>query len=224
MSILFPENIYCISCSEPIPQSNPYSLCKSCYNDIAFFKGKRLIDDDVTSFLKSNGLVKEVYLAAAYENTMKKIIHSLKFAGKTYVATYLARILFDFLEYEKSEFDYISSTPIHKSRLRKRGYNQVDIIVKHLSELTGKEIITPAIRIKKTTEMYQLHKNKRREQLRDAFKSETVEKLSGKTLLIVDDILTTGSTMYNLAHCIKSKNENTIIKCAFISRAKIHPK
>lgn len=219
MSILFPENIYCISCSSPISMKNPYSLCLDCYNNIVFLKDKYTAGDMVVNYLMSTDIIEEVYLATTYEQTMKNLIHGIKYTKKTYIAPYLATFLYEFIEFKKIDFDYICSTPIHKNRLNERGYNQVDIIAKYLSKLTDKKIVNPAKRVVDTVGMYHLDKKQRAEQMINAFRAENLPKLDGKTLLIIDDVLTTGATMINLAKSIKMQNPNTKITSAFVTRA-----
>lgn len=221
MEFIFPKNIYCINCDEPISRLNTYSLCNKCYNNIkTLYNVNTDYDKEIKNILDSE-YVQEIHIFSIYEKTMKNLIHKIKYSNKTYIAKYFSDMLLRLINYKNIDFDYISSMPIHSKRLMQRGYNQVDLIVKHMAVNTNKEIVNISKRVKETKDMYTLDLKSRSKEMKDAFESEHIEKLSKKTLLIVDDILTTGSTALNLSKSIKEKNENLCIKMIFLARASL---
>ncbi|EHL20192.1 hypothetical protein HMPREF9628_00037 [Peptoanaerobacter stomatis] len=221
MELIFPKNIYCINCDKPISRQNTLSLCNNCHENIKFLYDKNVsYDKEVIELLKSK-YIDDIKIATIYDEVMKNLIHKIKYSQKTYLARYFASILYTLICKNNIDFDFISSVPIHKKRLMQRGYNQVDLIVKYLSKFTKKTQISVSKRIKETKDMYALHLKERNEEMKDAFESEYDEKLSDKTLLIVDDILTTGATALNLCKSIKNKNKTVRIKIIFLSRASL---
>ena len=66
--------------------------------------------------------------------------------------------------------------------------------------------------------MYELGLQQRHDEMKDAFTSQTMENLEGKTLLLVDDILTTGATVKSLCKAINLANKNADIQILFLSR------
>lgn len=221
MELIFPKNIYCISCNEPISRKNKYSLCKNCYENIRFLKRENTNYDKEVIKMLDSGYIQDIKIATVYDDVMKSLIHKIKYSNKTYIAPYLAQILIDYIKYKNIEFDYISSTPIHKKRLRQRGYNQVDLIVNHISSAMRKDIIQIAKRVKETKDMYTLDLKSREDEMKNAFESKYIKEISGKTIIIIDDILTTGSTSLNLSKSIKKANKDINIKMLFLSRASL---
>lgn len=101
--------------------------------------------------------------------------------------------------------DYLVAVPLHKSRLRWRGYNQSDYIAEGLSEVLGIPVLKGAVVRHKKSEMQSRMKgrSKRKENVKGIFGVTDKEKLEGKRILLVDDVITTGATMASCAKAIK---------------------
>lgn len=93
--------------------------------------------------------------------------------------------------------------PLHKSRLRHRGYNQAEVLARELSILTGIPVLADwIVRVEKTAPMKDLSAQERQNNLKRAFKIQRNDvKLS--TVIIIDDIYTTGSTMDAMSRELK---------------------
>ncbi len=221
MGILFPENIYCISCDEPISDSNKLSLCKNCYDNIEFLCDKNTVFDKEVMDLLKNDYISGVHITTIYNDIMKNMIHGIKYSNKTYLAKYFAFMMCELIEKKSLNFDYITFVPIHKKRLMERGYNQVELIVEHMGRWLNKTVIKTANRVKSTRSMYELSMQQRHEEMKDAFKSQTFDYLKAKSLLLVDDILTTGATVKSLCKAINESNKEVTIQILFLSRASL---
>ena len=104
---------------------------------------------------------------------------------------------------KKWEIEEIIPIPLHKSRKRKRGYNQAGIIAKHLSEKTGVPFASDVLfRVKKTTAQKQLERQERMGNLQGAFAVSGAWKPAVNVLLI-DDIYTTGAPVEQAAKILK---------------------
>lgn len=101
------------------------------------------------------------------------------------------------------EIDVIVPVPLHKKRKRTRGYNQAEIIAKHLGNLTGIETDTKSVvRRKYTRPQKELNDRERQKNLKEAFEV-TSNWRKAKNVLIIDDIYTTGSTIDAIAKTLK---------------------
>lgn len=221
MGILFPENIYCISCDEPISDSNKLSLCKNCYENIEFLYDKNTVFDKEVMELLKNEYISGVHITTIYNDIMKNMIHGIKYSNKTYLAKYFASMMCELIEKKSLNFDYITFVPIHKKRLMERGYNQVELIVEHMGRYLNKTVIKTADRVKSTRSMYELGVQQRHEEMKGAFKSKAFDYLKSKSLLLVDDILTTGATVKSLCKAINESNKEVTIQVLFLSRASL---
>lgn len=104
----------------------------------------------------------------------------------------------------------IIPVPLHKKRKRKRGYNQAEIIAKHLGKLSGLPVETKAvIRVQNTKPQKELNHKDRKKNLREAFRV-TKRWRSPQNVLLIDDIYTTGNTIDAVAKVLKEKGANKV--------------
>jgi ComF family protein len=125
------------------------------------------------------------------------IVHRMKYSGHKEYGQVLGRIMATELK-ESGFFDGIDSlvpVPLHPDKLKKRGYNQSEWLARGVSQVTGIPMMTDAVKRSLYTET-QTRKTKveRWENVNGIFTLNTSVDLSGKHLLIIDDVLTTGAT------------------------------
>lgn len=152
---------------------------------------------------------------------LQDLLHNLKYNFLREVGVELGRLLGRRLD-ENLE-DYLTGqirdnepvlipVPLHKSKLKKRGYNQAEALAAGISEMTRWEILGQdhVIRQKKTKTQTGLNSGQRAENLRDAFLLKSPESVQGRFPIIVDDVFTTGTTTFELARTIcKNRELNT---------------
>lgn len=132
-----------------------------------------------------------------YEDKVKKAIIDMKFNGFGYNAKAFSEFIFTRLESfkYKNDIDLIIEVPMYYIKRWNRGYNQSELIAKYLSQKMNlkyyKRIIT---KIKNTKEQNKLNYELRKINLIDCYKIFDNSKIIGKTVLLVDDVFTTGST------------------------------
>ena len=137
---------------------------------------------------------------------MKTIIHEFKYYGKTHLAgnlgTAVGKLILENKQF--SNADYIVPVPLHKVRLRSRGYNQSELLSEKISEVTGISSMTGQLIRKRYTETQaNLPINKRAKNVEGAFQIRDDKFFNKKSVILVDDVITTGST---ILECIKVLN------------------
>lgn len=135
-----------------------------------------------------------------YTKNMRKVILDLKFSNCKAYAKLLADMMKDYLDsYDIWDtFDYIVPVPLHKKRLKERGYNQSELIAKEVAEYLKIPMRTDLlIRTKATKKQSSLVRTERVTNVQSAFKC--TEKCDGKKILLFDDIYTTGNTAQSCA-------------------------
>jgi ComF family protein len=184
----------CLKCGKPMEHYS--EICDDCT------KGKLLyFEKNIPIFI--------------YEPILKKVIYGFKYSFDPHSASVfgalMGRKLLGCEEYSSLFSEYknelaVISVPLHKNRLRKRGYNQSEILAKKVASALNKPFINDSIiRIKDTLPQAGIMKiNEREENVRDAFLITRPEIISSKHILIVDDIYTTGSTINELARIISN--------------------
>ncbi|MCT4585975.1 MAG: phosphoribosyltransferase family protein [Peptostreptococcaceae bacterium] len=157
-----------------------------------------------------------------YNELISKIIYKYKYNYHTYISTYISDIIISTLELNKIYFDYILYVPLSKQRYKKRGFNQSEIIAKNIGKFYKKEVLDILIRVKNTRYLSNLKKEERKRELKDAFlvKKEYRNILSNKTIIIVDDIFTSGSTLNEISRVLKESFDLKFILCVTFATGK----
>jgi len=175
---------YCIRCGKPFRESQKV-LCKGCESkEIYFAKGRAVF---------------------VYDDVMRASIYRFKYGNRPEYAAYYAREMAEHLSDAINKWNpqVLIPIPVHKSKLKKRGYNQAYLIARELSNLTKIPVDNQLlIREKHTEKQKNLSSLDRAHNLKNAFKINTngVQYLSA---MLIDDIYTTGATMNSAAKVLK---------------------
>jgi competence protein ComFC len=172
----------CIRCSKPIRTGTICNNCQSRNWDI----------DGIYSVFKYGGAIRHAIIQFKYENI--KVL-----------ADPLSHFMLEYLKEHHLSFDIIIPVPIHKRRLRERGYNQSLLLAKKLSHMTRLPVVEGSLlRTKNTPHQASSDSvEQRRENIRNAFKCVNHD-ISGKRILLIDDVCTSGATLNSCATSLKS--------------------
>lgn len=132
---------------------------------------------------------------------VQRLIHQLKYKGRQDVGEFIGDLMGrDLLKSSFKEIDLIVPVPLHKFRLRQRGYNQSDCFAEGLSKGMMKEYSLNGLkRIEATSTQTKKHRFERYKNVDNIFEAGDPEKIFGKNILLVDDVITTGSTLISCA-------------------------
>ena len=135
------------------------------------------------------------------------------------MSKYISQIMSEKLDLENIKFDYILFVPLHKKRMRRRGFNQAEKIAKSLSKLINISVVDNIERIYNTERLYKLNKDEREKELKNVFVlKDSKHELKNKNILLVDDIFTTGATVNEISKLLKLKNVNKVYVMTFLTR------
>ena len=234
LDFIYPENISCILCDKPIKKVNTYSLCKDCFKELNFIQdgcikcGKPIIYHSLEKldlcgcsycFNKSFYFDKAIS-CIEYSDISKSMILGFKYKNKTYMAKYISNIMKEKLDLENIKFDYITFVPLHKKRMRKRGFNQSEKIAKELSKIINIPILDCIYRKSNTNRLYNLNRQERKIELKNAFLvKENINYANGKNILLIDDIFTTGSTVNEISKLLRLNNVNRIFVMTLLTKS-----
>ena len=135
--------------------------------------------------------------ALLFTRTLREIIHHLKYSDRVSLAKPLGDILRDCWRREGFTGDLVIPVPLHRSRERIRGFNQAELIASRLGLPVAPRLLH---RRKNTPSQTGLTRNERKRNLAGAFEARGLVK---GTLIVVDDVYTTGSTMNEIARTLK---------------------
>ncbi len=188
--VKFTEEPYCMKCGKTVLQEKEF--CNDCLRHIHVFdRGRTLL---------------------LYEGPVKKSIYRFKYAGrKEYAEAYAYLTEQKLGDYIRSvQPDALVPVPLHRERFRKRGYNQAELFGAALGRRMGIPVEAKiAKRMKNTLPQKELDLAMRQNNLKKAFKiCRNDVKLN--TIIIIDDIYTTGSTIDALAECFREAGVSRI--------------
>jgi ComF family protein len=204
ISLFFPN--ICIGCDEVLPRGVNF-ICPSCQLALPKTGNHKIA---IPSFeQKFTGLIDYehvlVYMHFHKQGIVQRLMHELKYNHKPEIGQLLGR----WYGTELAEagfgtaFDCIVPVPLHKSKLKKRGYNQSEGFAKGLAEALSAQCLPDALARKRANET-QTRKNRqeRWQNVEGLFEPLEGEKLQGKRILLVDDVLTTGSTLLSCGEAV----------------------
>lgn len=174
---------YCMKCGKPMrKEEETKEYCFDC--------------------IKQEHVFERNYSLFVYETRVKQSIYQFKYHNKREFADWYAKKLFERYqkEVERMQLDGIVPVPIHKKKRRQRGYNQAELISRQLSNLCKiPHYPKGLIRTLETVPQKELNNKQRYQNLRQAFSIGTLppmeQKEQERTILLVDDIYTTGATL-----------------------------
>jgi ComF family protein len=157
----------------------------------------------------------------AYEGTLATAILRFKYGGMARAAAVLGPLLADFaVGWLKDESDpVVMPVPLHSKRLRQRGFNQSLLLARHVAARlsTGLDYVSLK-RLKHTPPQAGLNREERRKNMKGAFVLERSQAVEGRTILLVDDVATTGETLNECARILKKAGSGRVL-CLVLARA-----
>jgi ComF family protein len=160
--------------------------------------------------------IDELSILLPYNPVCRNLIHALKYKGMHSIGLVLGKLMArkTMKECSLPENPCIVPVPLHSSKLNDRGYNQSERLAEGLSSFTGYKIYGDIITREKntSTQTFLDHEN-RISNVRNAFRYSGEKSLSGKSVILVDDVMTTGSTVSECAKALKEGGAGKIIVC-----------
>lgn len=208
LSLFFPP--LCAGCDEVLADNEDH-ICRKCQRalmltDEAGHRGNALerVFASQDFYHPETPIGKRLVRAAAYafypqHNPIRTIIHTMKFVKDPKLAFYLGKQAA--LSMAKEDFfcdiDLIIPIPLHPSRERERGFNQSEYLAQGIASVTGIALDTTHLFRSVRTEQQSLKSIAERQQMQQPFTLLHQDELAGKHLLLVDDVITSGTTMFH---------------------------
>jgi competence protein ComFC len=185
---------FCAKCSEPFSGAitNPFD-CANCAH-------RRLYFDAAVSAIRSRGIV-------------RKVILDFKYSRQIHLRHLVAKWLFAALDDDRlrgRKFDLIVPVPLHSARERERGFNQAALLAEMLSARTSIPVRPALERVRHTTTQTAFDRAERMENLRGAFRLRKKADVRHLHVLLIDDVLTTGSTLSACARVLRKAGAASI--------------
>ena len=174
---------FCDRCSQPFAGAiADHFTCANCHDRDLHFEA-------AISVYRSRGVV-------------RKVMHDFKYGGQVHLRHVLGRWLAETLQDSRlqgRQFDYIAPVPLHPARERERTFNQAHLLARLLGRASGWPVRPLLQRIRYTTTQTRFDRQERMENLAGAFRLRPGADVQDCRVLLIDDVLTTGSTLSECA-------------------------
>jgi len=204
LNLLFP--ITCVHCQVPVQERRWGGACPECWASLVPLpppfcsrcgEPAAAIEGLCGRCRKGEHLFDFARSALLFTHTLREIIHHLKYSDRVSLAKPLGDILKECLERESFTGTLVIPVPLHPARERERGFNQAELIAARL----GRPMATRVLRRRKNTPSQTgLSRNQRKQNLASAF--QVRGEVAG-SIIVVDDVYTTGATMNEIARTLK---------------------
>ncbi len=193
----------CIACQKPgeylcvgCAQTSLVAKVPSC-----FYCNALTIDGRACKTCQRKSKLRGVHVLWRMDGAAKDLVYTLKFGNDRGVAQFVALRLVN--QFNLADYDIITFIPSDGPTLRRRGYNQADLLARAVARRLGKHRTPTLLRTRHTRQVGQ-SRTKRFESVVDNFICNNAKGVMGKRVLLVDDVLTTGATMSECARILRA--------------------
>jgi len=208
--LIFPKR--CINCKK----EGQY-LCEDCLslieiNPFNYCLCEKLERRNKCEACKNKNLDR-ILSATAFKGIAKEAIHKLKYGHLEELSLPLTLLILNYLQNIDCQINndfIVIPIPMHPKKKRRRGFNQSEEMAKIISKSTGIPLSTTLIKIKETKPQMELNRIERIENIKNCFIVRDKKEIENKTILLLDDVYTTGSTMEECAKILKENNAKEV--------------
>jgi ComF family protein len=205
--LVFPDN--CLLCRQYLNSRHQRQICTKCLGSLVF---------NPTPFSRQTtpGIMAydQAWSVCLYNEPAQKLLHAFKYNSKTSLSKTFVPLMIEFIDRHHiplQKFDLITPIPLHPVKLRERGYNQSALLSlslsRHYGTLHSENLL---IRQKITTTQTELGAKQRWTNMEGAFRIKNPTDAEGKSVVLVDDLFTTGATVHNAAQALKSAGASKV--------------
>ncbi len=231
LDIIYPSGNRCSYCGDMLLAEEINGLCPTCLSEIEIVRdycrccGRKLKEGEVCGDCRgSRPLFDQARGVSIYRGLIKDLLLRFKYYHAVDLVRPLGALLYYYFRkyYLEYSIDYIIPIPLHRERLEMRGYNQAKLLAQYLHDRTGIPLLTGfLLREINTAPLFNLNLKERAVVLSGVFSIEDSENIRGKSVLLVDDILTTGSTVNEVSCLLKEEAKVKRVYVLTVSTARL---
>lgn len=204
---------FCGGCGKKFTATENY-VCNDCLSNIVRPTKEKINDDYSRNF--SSGFVEEIFPIFLFvkDGAIQNIIHAIKYNQNISLAKFIGQQIGQILATEKSDlhFDCIIPVPLHSLKKSERGFNQSEHLSKGIAKILRVKLNKKIVRTRFTDSQTKLNRQEREKNIQSAFK--TKYNFTGKNILLVDDVMTTGATINECAKVLKNAGAANVYACS----------
>ena len=228
LHILFPNT--CYACRRDLALGQKEPLCENCLKQIKKVGplycrrcGKPLPDGGAHCYQCRGTEARQfkckiIRSASVFGPQIRALVHAFKYADQSYLSDFLSDMMCRyFSDYtELSETELIIPVPLHVKKVKKRGYNQAELLAESLAKKLSLPLAKQVLkRVRNTPSQTKLGREERLKNMSNAFECINGEKIKGKVVLLIDDVATTGATLEGCAVALKKAGVKKVMAYTF---------
>lgn len=211
---LFPS--FCANCGKLI--SNGDGVCKQCRDcinlNIKHYSGEYVFPLEEKIHGRRKWFLDDGVWLFKYEKPVSKLVYAMKFKHNKSIAKLFGQYCAKAISMLQWQYDYITYIPVSKDRLWKRGFNQSEVIAQHIGKKFDKVVLNLFDIRKEKVAQKKLSSNERFINTYQKFDIiHGINDIINKSVLIVDDVYTTGATINECARLLKIKGVQRVYAC-----------
>ena len=203
---------FCDKCKKEMPTND--HVCQKCGVDI------RTMNDFCDMCGKNQLVFDQARSVCRYEGEAQHLVLRLKFSGQKYLSKPIAHLMAQVLQKQNWQFDAVTFIPSSKDTIKKRGYNQAQLIANDICDIINAKVVDLAEKVKDLPPQEKMDYLGRFDNMKGAFK---LKQKPPKSLLVIDDVKTTGATLNEFAKLVKRHGCKQVYCLTFASRVKQVP-
>ena len=210
LNLIYPKNIKCMFCTEELKESSYNVTCENCLNTLPFISnpcdkcGSPMNENQVGVCFKCKNNNQNFILAKSvfeYKDLPLRVVHNLKYNGNKYLVEYMVKYMVDMFATWNLFPDFITCVPMTKEREKAREYNQSKLLAEEFAKEVKVSFCDFCLRVKDVDSQTGLNQKERIQNVIDSFEfnKQYKKEIKNKTILIVDDVITTGATVNEIS-------------------------
>ena len=208
LDLIYPPR--CAFCRRLLPDGVK-GVCRFCESKLPFVPP----DGQVQSFKN----VDKCLTPLCYEGTVRESLHRYKFSSLTAYADIYSELIGKCIDENRISCDIITWIPLSRRRLRKRGYDQAELLARLIAKRQGMSCVKLLKKLRDNPPQSGTGSpEKRKANVKGIYACVKPEQIKGKTILLIDDIVTTGATLSEAAGVLK-KAGAAAVYCAAVARS-----
>ncbi|MEW6680549.1 MAG: ComF family protein, partial [bacterium] len=191
----------CEICKMPLEYDEAY-ICKTCFSKVEEIKppicrrcGRPSFSIFCLECRRKRRYFKRAMFCGTFSGVLKEAIHIFKYEKKQGLSNCLGNLMCRALDRTGWNFDVITAVPLHKKKEKARGFNQTRLLAEIISKKRNLPLFNGLKKRINTPSQVGLPYNERRANVIDCFTLKDKEKIKGKSILLIDDVMTTGTTI-----------------------------
>ena len=210
LNTMYPIGIKCIFCGYELSSKTDTCTCEKCQKILPFIDDKKICEicgnpiKSLAPICETCHEKKPSYIIARapfeYTGKIKFIISRFKYNNEKYLAKPLSYFMAQVYLRNNYNCDLIIYSPLSNEKLKKRGFNQAELLANELSERLNLEVKKDIIiKVKNTITQTKLTQFERKINLKNAFTISNKKQIKNKSVLLIDDVFTTGTTVQHIS-------------------------